>query len=98
VEELKGGAADRRRVFAELKGPREEIAAGVRKLPGVHRVQAAASGDWTRLDIAAQGDAQDAVSALASARGWAVRELRLETPSLEDFFVKAIIEARKQSS
>ncbi|HPM22261.1 MAG TPA: ABC transporter ATP-binding protein [Phycisphaerae bacterium] len=94
VEELKSQVGGERRVLAELKGPEADVAAGVRKLPDVLNVRVATDGPWTRLDIAAKRDASQAVSELAASRGWAVRELRQEQPSLEDFFVKAIIAAR----
>ncbi len=94
VDQLKTQVGGQRRVHAELKGPQADITAAVQKLPHVLNVRGAAEGGWTRLDIAAQDDALGAVSELATARGWAVRELRQEIPSLEDFFVKAIIAAR----
>ncbi len=94
VEELKSQVGGERRVLAELKGPEADVAAGGRKLPDVLNVRVATDGPWTRRDIAAKRDASQAVSELAASRGWAVRELRQEQPSLEDFFVKAIIAAR----
>ena len=95
VEELTARVGGERRIFASLKGPKADVTGGVQKLPGVVNVRAAADGPWTRLDIAARDDAVGAIAALAASRGWAVRELRQEAASLEDFFVKAIIDARK---
>jgi ABC-2 type transport system ATP-binding protein len=94
VDELKAQVGGERRVHAELKGPQPEIASAVQKLPDIVNVRATATGGWTRLDIAARNDALGAISETAAARGWAIRELRQEVPSLEDFFVKAILDAR----
>ena len=98
VDELKAQVGGQRRVIAELKGPLAEVTAAVQKLPGIVNVRATADGGWTRLDIAASNNAQNAVSELAAGRGWAVRELRQEVPSLEDFFVKAIVDARARQA
>ncbi len=97
VDELKAQVSGERRVHAELKGPQPEITTAVQKLPDIVNVRATAAGGWTRLDIAARNDALGAISETAAARGWAIRELRQEIPSLEDFFVKAIIDARTAS-
>jgi ABC-2 type transport system ATP-binding protein len=94
VDQLKAQVGGERRVHAELRGPQQEVAAAVQKLPDIVNVRATATGGWTRLDIAAKNDTLGAISETATARGWAIRELRQETPSLEDFFVKAIIDAR----
>ena len=95
VEELTGKLGDQRRVQAELKGPHGDVLAAVQKLSGVVGASATADGGWTRLNITARGDVPTAVVELAAARGWAVRELRTDAASLEDFFVKAIVDARK---
>jgi ABC-2 type transport system ATP-binding protein len=95
VEELTGKLGDQRRVQAELKGPHGDVLAAVQKLSGVVGASATADGGWTRLNITARGDVPTAVAELAAARGWAVRELRTDAASLEDFFVKAIVDARK---
>ncbi len=95
VEELTGKLGDQRRVQAELKGPHGEVLGAVQKLSGVVGASATADGAWTRLNITARGDVPTAVAELAAARGWAVRELRTDAASLEDFFVKAIVDARK---
>ncbi|MEW6251951.1 MAG: ABC transporter ATP-binding protein [Planctomycetota bacterium] len=94
VDELTARVSDQRRVLAELKAPQADAAAGVQKLPGVARVSASTSDGWTRLDISGKREVLNCVSELAAARGWAVRELRFEAASLEDFFVKAIVDAR----
>jgi ABC-2 type transport system ATP-binding protein len=95
VDELTKQLSDQRRVCAEIRGPQQEIVGAVQKLDGVVGVNATPDGSWTRLNITARGDLPTAVADLALARGWAVRELRQESATLEDFFVKAIIDARK---
>jgi ABC-2 type transport system ATP-binding protein len=94
VDELKARIGEQRRIFVELKAAQHDALAGVQKLPGVTNVSAVAANGWTRLEIAGQGAALDALAALACEKGWAVRELRREAPTFEDFFVKAIVDAR----
>ncbi len=94
VDELKAQTAGQRRLHAVLKAPAGDVADAVRKLPGLHDVRTTANGDWARVDAAAAGEALEPLAGLAAARGWAVRELHQELPSLEDFFVKAVLAAR----
>ncbi len=94
VDELKARVDGQRRVHAELKGPSREIGAAVQKLPGAEQVKVTSDGDWTHLELAAGSQTCQALAELAASRGWAVRRLHQETPSLEDFFVQAIIDAR----
>jgi ABC-2 type transport system ATP-binding protein len=97
VAELKAQVGGERRVHAQLKGPQPEVTAALQKLPDIINVRATSADGWTHLDIAARKDTLNAISESATAKGWAIRELRQETPSLEDFFVKAIIDARARA-
>jgi ABC-2 type transport system ATP-binding protein len=83
------------RIIAEIKASDENAAVStVKAMPGVREVEAGRSGNWTRLTI--QGDAnadlRGDVFKLAVAKGWEVRELRREVGSLEDFFVQITYE------
>ncbi|GMU23198.1 MAG: hypothetical protein AMXMBFR13_32810 [Phycisphaerae bacterium] len=90
-ERIKGAS----RLIAELKGPRPEIEAAVRGLPGVRDVDTTPGDGWNRLRIESAGgqDIREAIGALASAKGWGLRELRLEVGSLEEFFIQITAEA-----
>lgn len=83
------------RLIAEIRGPRQEVEAGVRALAGVRNVDATPADGWTRLRVES-GDNQDIrehIAALAARQNWALRELRLEVGSLEEFFVQIAAEA-----
>jgi ABC-2 type transport system ATP-binding protein len=98
VDELTARVGDQRRVYAELKAPQSEVTTSVQKMPGVAKVSASVADGWTRLDISGKRDVLDGVSSLALQRGWAIRELRYDSASLEDFFVKAIVDARARAT
>ncbi len=93
-DELRERVTGASRLIAEIKGPEREVARAIGAVNGVSGVEALSSGDWTRVAVAAQGDAREAIASLASARGWALRELRREVATLEDFFVKIVADAR----
>jgi ABC-2 type transport system ATP-binding protein len=83
------------RIIAEIRADDEGAAvAAVKALPGVREVAPSRAGNWSRLII--QGDAsadlRGDVYQLAAAKGWALRELRREVGSLEDFFVQITYE------
>lgn len=83
------------RIIAEMQGaPAEALASAVAAIRGVANVESSAAGDWTRLIITgdAHADLRGDVFALASARGYKLRELRREVGSLEDFFVQITYE------
>jgi len=98
VDELKNKVSEERRIRAEFKAPHEQVSAAVAKLPGVSGLHTTHDHEWTVIELAGQADTLDAISQLAADKNWAVREMRLETPSVEDFFVRAIINARKATS
>jgi len=79
------------RIIAELKGAEpDELAAAVAALHGVTDVARAQAGNWTRLTISGDEeiDSRSAVAAMAAEKGYALRELRRDVASLEDFFVQ----------
>ena len=66
-------------------------------LQGVKHVNASQSDGWCLLEIESNSnrDVRDDLSALASKKGWPLRELRREVATLEDFFVQ--ITAQQQA-
>jgi len=85
-ERITGGS----KLIAELKGPSDQVKAAVAKLGGVRSVEAGPVDGWNRLVIEAQPsqDVREDIFKLASKNGWALREIRREVASLEDFFVQ----------
>lgn len=89
-QELRDRFSAGRRVVAEMRGPLNEVESGARGLDGVERVEASTSNGWVRLAIDAKGDhdVREDVYRLTTQKGWALRELRQEGATLEDFFVQ----------
>ncbi len=81
----------RARVTAELQAPSaDEVRAGIEALEGHPAVRVGTREDgW--LDVGVEradgGDLRPELFRCAAARGWALRELHRETPTLEDMFV-----------
>ena len=98
AEELRSRAADGVCVVAEVRAPEKTLIERVQKLDGIQRVEAASRDGWVHLRAVARGDVRDRLAGLCGENGWALRELRRELPTLEDFFVKVVLEARKQSA
>jgi ABC-2 type transport system ATP-binding protein len=90
IDELRAAAARHGRFVLETDSADGERA--VRTLPGAERVERTMMDDgWRRLVIAPDERAQDLrqlIAELAAQRGFAVRELRREAPSLEELFMQ----------
>ena len=87
------------RIIAEVKGAEPaEMAKAVESVSGVRKVDVARTGNWARLSVRGDenADCRSAVFALVSDKGWELRELRREVGSLEDFFVQITYEQNMQ--
>jgi len=83
------------RIIVELKGAEPDVLAkDVESLPGITRIEQMRAGNWTRLVVTAdrQADPRSDIYQLASDKSYTVRELRREVASLEDFFVQITYE------
>ncbi len=91
---LKGPA----RIVAEVRGPQSEVEQAVRQIPGVNALQCTPADGWNRLRFeSGQGkDLREQVASVASGKGWALRELRQETGSLEEFFIQVTAESASE--
>jgi ABC-2 type transport system ATP-binding protein len=91
-EDLRRQVSADSRLIAEVRGPLAEVRMAAAELAGVNGVEAAESEGWCRLVISSNGaaDVRAPLAKLVHERGWGIRELRWETPTLEDFFVKVI--------
>jgi ABC-2 type transport system ATP-binding protein len=87
LRQRQGGSG---KTIAELKGPEDAIITAIGKLNGVSGVHTEAVDGWTRLLVDSKSDQREAVAQLAAEKRWPLRELRRETASLEDFFVKIV--------
>ncbi|MFQ5807892.1 MAG: hypothetical protein ACE5I3_15715, partial [Phycisphaerae bacterium] len=86
------------KLIAEFKGPAAEITAGIRRLDGVTEVHSTAHDGWTCVTVSTRKDLREALYRLAAEKGWALRELRRDIATLEDFFVKIVAGARDADS
>lgn len=84
------------RLIAEVRGPKSEVESAVRSIPGVRSVDSTSVDGWNRLHVeSAEGqDVREAIAAAAVKHNWALRELRLEVGSLEEFFVQITAESQ----
>jgi len=88
ARELSERVGRRQRVVLRVDGPAEAVAAALAALPGVERVARAA--DAFVLEADASGDVARAAGEAMAARGWTIRELREETPDLEQIFLHLV--------
>lgn len=91
-DELRRQVSTDSRLIAEVQGPTGDVRMAVAELAGVTGVEVAESDGWCRLAISSNGsaDVRSPLAKLVHGKGWNLRELRRETPTLEDFFVKVI--------
>ena len=88
ARELAERAGRRQRVVLRVDGPAEAVAAVLAALPGVERVVREAEAFV--LEAAGDGNVAHAVGAAMAAHGWTIRELREETPDLEQSFLRLV--------
>jgi len=83
------------RVVAEVRGPAEEIAAKTRQLAGIVRVSCEPGERWHKLTWECEkgSDVREELFQAVSTNGWTLRELRAETPKLEDVFAEITADA-----
>lgn len=77
------------RLVAEIKCKPGEAMKAFKGLPGVRDVQIKSIGKWQNLTIyyKESSDHRAEIAELVHSKGWALRELRDQAGSLEDFFV-----------
>jgi ABC-2 type transport system ATP-binding protein len=88
--ELKERITGSSRLIAEIRGPAEQVKTAISQLSGVGKVEAGMVDGWNHLVIEAKSgqDVREDIYRLTSKNGWALREIRREVASLEDFFVQ----------
>jgi ABC-2 type transport system ATP-binding protein len=91
-DELRKQVSAESRLIAEVRGPAGEVKQAVGGMNGVDSVELTETEGWCRLAVAGNGtvDLREPLGKLLHDKGWGVRELRREVPSLEDYFVKVI--------
>jgi len=96
VESLRQGMAERYRVVLEIRaggegGGPNEMARALEQVAGVANVASDDAGDgWWRLAVtpSAGKDVREALHALIAQRGWRLREMHSEAPTLEELYVE----------
>jgi gliding motility-associated transport system ATP-binding protein len=82
-------------IVVRVDGPADDVRTALAAIPGVRSVElvdGAAAGPGVVLRIAADDTApvQRAIGAVVVPRGWALIEVRAETPTLEDLFMRLV--------
>lgn len=98
TRELRERVTGESKLIAEIRAGEAEVSAGLKTLPGVTSVHAAASDGWTRATVSTARDLREDIYKLSTQKGWTIRELRRDIASLEDFFVKIVAGARDAES
>ncbi len=90
-ERIKGAS----RVIAEVRGPKEDVTRAVRQISGVKNVDVESVDNWNHLRVESQEgrDVREEIASVVGRNNWGLRDLRLETGSLEDFFIQITAEA-----
>lgn len=98
IDELRERIRGTSRIIAEIRGPQQEVEEAIRRLDGVVNLACESRNGWNRLAIeTAEGrDPREQVASLAASRQWALREIRLEVGSLEEFFVQIVARQAEQ--
>ena len=96
VADLKEGLAESSRIVLEVhpgeggEGP-AEVARALGQVSGAGRVRhETLEGGWLQLAVQPAGDAdpREALHQMVTQRGWRLREMRREAPSLEELYVR----------
>jgi ABC-2 type transport system ATP-binding protein len=87
-EELKNKAGSGVRV--EVRGPSDQVKSALSAVVGVDKVDVLQSGVVSTLNVRGKisPEMREQIAGIISQRGWALREMRQEGASLEEFFVR----------
>jgi ABC-2 type transport system ATP-binding protein len=90
--ELKARVRSASRVILEVKAEARKVQELLAAAPYVGHVECAQHGEWTHAAVTARQPGQDIRESLgqtAVSQHWAIREIRPETASLEEYFIQA---------
>ncbi len=74
-------------------GASTDVGALLRALPGVHAAEARGQGgEFAAFEVRGEGELCEHIGRLCHARGWVVRELSLQRPTLEKLFARIAFE------
>lgn len=96
ISEVRSRIVGASRLIAEVRGPVSEVENAVRGLTGVKSVNSRALPEgWNRIRVeSADGrDVRQEIAAVVARSNWALRELRHEVGSLEEFFTQMTAKA-----
>ena len=93
-DELRRQVTAGARVVVQIKAATESVEQAMGQVEGVRGVETLLHDGWTRAVITPDkgADVREAVGKVALNNGWALREIRFETASLEQFFVQITAE------
>lgn len=80
------------RITTEVKSSEQLVESAIRNLGSMKELQIDSHDGWTRARFVTNRDVRESLHGVFHRNGWPVRELHGETPTLEDFFVKAVLE------
>ncbi len=88
------------KVCVELKAAPEAVQRAFTAAPEVQAVHAERQGDWCRVLVTPKADAdpRSTLAQTALSNGWAVREMRTDAATLEQFFIRVTAEAAVEAA
>lgn len=99
-QELRDQLNAEARIIAEVRAPEAEVHAGARSIDGVQSAEVSSSNGWVRLSVKPkpQHDVREDIYKMTMSKGWALRELRREGASLEDFFIQVTAQQQDRAA
>jgi len=87
-------------VVVQLKGSAEAVARAFRGIDGVEATETSDQAGWCRAVVRPRKDkdVREALGQAALSNGWAVREMRYEVASLEQFFIEITAKQHEESA
>lgn len=89
-DELRSRVSGEGRLVLETRAPELELTPALKQMRSVKDVQIVTNNGWVHAKIAAPEDIREDLFRLCRDRNWPLRELRRDSATLEDFFVRIV--------
>jgi len=92
IDQLRQQIQAHSKLIVEVKGPRDQIESAIKAIESVKSLEVTPIDGYLHLtiDVAERTDPRERIYELAARNHWALREIRREVATLEDFFIRAV--------